>query len=111
MQSREYGGLSQAAIDRARERAQGADLRVTAPRRPKLAAESDTNRTVTKHFAAKSRVPLPGSRITRPVQGENARGLVLREGFEFAGEQYSSLLAHPSSRLLASLFMPFLLGG
>ncbi|OUT60870.1 MAG: hypothetical protein CBB71_06250 [Rhodopirellula sp. TMED11] len=70
MQSREYGGLSQAAIDRARERAQGADLRVTAPRRPKLAAESDTNRTVTKHFAAKSRVPLPGSRITPRYKGK-----------------------------------------
>lgn len=91
MQSREHGGLSQAAIDRARELAQGADLRVTAPKQ-KIATESG-NRTVTKHFAAKSRVPIPGSRITRRYKGRMIEVLVLREGFEFEGERYSSLSA------------------
>ena len=49
--------------------------------------------------ALRRKVTRPASRLQDypPVQGENARGLVLREGFEFAGEQYSSLLAHPQA--------------
>jgi hypothetical protein len=91
MQSDQEGGLSERAIQRARELAQGADLRVTAPQPPK--PTSPSSRTVTKTFTSRSRVPIPGSRITRRYKGRTIEVLVLRDGFEFEGEIYSSLSA------------------
>ena len=92
MQANEEGELSERARRRAAELANDADLRVTAPRWPKR-EPSDGDRTVTKpvSFADDSRLPLPGSVITRQYKGQTLQVKVLSDGFEFEGEVYKSL--------------------
>jgi hypothetical protein len=94
MQSIEEGGLSERAIARARELADGADLRVTAPRQRSLPADADkrTNVVPCVHTTPPGR-PLPGTLITRVYKGQELRVRVLANGFEYEGEFYKSLSA------------------
>lgn len=94
MQSFEEGGLSDRAIARARELADGADLRVTAPRQRSLPADADkrTNVVPCAHTTPPGR-PLPGTLITRVYKGQELRVRVLANGFEYDGEFYKSLSA------------------
>ncbi len=90
MQANEYGGLSERAIERARELAGGADLRVTAPRIPSTEA---AGQTVTRAVRPKQRLPLPGSILRRRYKGREIRVRVLASGFEFEGERFKTLSA------------------
>lgn len=94
MQSIEEGGLSERAIARARELADGADLRVTAPRQRSLPADADKRTKVVPcaHTTPPGR-PLPGTVITRVYKGVKLRVRVLANGFEYEGEFYRSLSA------------------
>jgi hypothetical protein len=94
MQSIEEGGLSERAIARVRELADGADLRVTAPRQRSLPADADKRTRIVpcSHTTPLGR-PLPGTLITRVYKGQELRVRVLANGFEYEGEFYKSLSA------------------
>ncbi len=94
MQSIEEGGLSERAIARARELADGADLRVTAPRQRSLPADADKRtKVVPCARTTPPGRPLPGTLITRVYKGQELRVRVLANGFEYEGEFYKSLSA------------------
>jgi len=93
LQANAEGGLSERALARARELAQNADLRTTAPR-PKPTPTGVVATKVTKvAFETDSRLPVPGSIITRAYKGRMLRVIVKNDGFEFEGERFKSLSA------------------
>ncbi len=92
MQANAEGGLSERALARARELANDADLRVTAPRQPKLA--DAPARTVTVATAVRPGTDLiPGTMLQRLYKGRTVRVVALADGFEHEGERYKSLTA------------------
>ena len=94
MQANVEGDLSDRARRRAAELANDADLRVTAPKTLKIVNDV-TRRSVgaTLATAGDSRLPLPGTVITREYKGEVVQVTVLPDGFEYEGEKYRSLTA------------------
>ncbi|MCO6458903.1 MAG: DUF2924 domain-containing protein [Pirellulaceae bacterium] len=94
MQSLEQGGLSERAIRQANELANGADLRVTAPRESKLPPDAaERTKSMPCRIGGSSRVPLPGTVITRRYKGQMIQVKVVAGGFEFEGELFKSLSA------------------
>ena len=92
LQSLEEGDLSDRALDKAMELAKDSDLRVTAPREPKLSSHAVRHtKTMACLIEPGSRVPLPGTVITRRYKGRLIQVKVLPKGFEFEGELYKSL--------------------
>ena len=91
MQSLEQGGLSERALQRARELAATSDLRVTASTRQRT-TEGVTTRTI-ECPVAPTRTPLPGMLIPRRYKGQLIQVCVLADGFEYLGERYRSLSA------------------
>ena len=92
LQAAAHGGLSQEALARATELANGeperAAVRATPPRARVLgvvAPNADGTRD--------ERLPRPGHAIVRRYKGETLRVTVLSTGFEFKGERYDSLSA------------------
>jgi hypothetical protein len=69
-------------------------LRVTAPRTPKPSPDA-LERTVTAacRIAGGSRLPLPGTLITREYKGRLIQVQVVAAGFVYEGELYKSLSA------------------
>lgn len=93
-QSIQQGGLSERAIRQANELANNADLRVTAPRASKLSPDAaERTKTVACRIEGNSRVPLPGTVITRRYKGQMIQVKVVANGFEFEGELFKSLSA------------------
>jgi hypothetical protein len=88
------GGLSERARRRAAELANDADLRLSPPK-IKAVPTAMPERTLTGVLADKgdSRLPLPGTIITREYRGQTIQVRVLTKGFEYAGEVYKSLSA------------------
>lgn len=94
MQSLAGGALSEQARQRAEELANTSDLRVTAPRAPKLSPDAtERTKTVACPIKGGSRLPLPGTLITREYKGRLIQVKVVADGFEFEGELYKSLSA------------------
>lgn len=91
LQSLAEGDLSERARARAMEIATDADIR----RRPPKAPHASVTRTMVIQAPlpnlSESRVPIPGSLITREYKGRLLEVMVLDEGFEFAGEKFKSL--------------------
>jgi len=94
LQALAEGDLSERARRRAEELANDADLRRRPPSSPtdKPATPSWT-KTARMRPSGDSRVPLPGSTITRVYKGETLEVKVLPAGFEYDGEVYKSLTA------------------
>lgn len=94
MQVLAEGDLSERARRRAAELANDADLR-RGPPKPTTAQRTAPARTKTGKLrtSGDSRVPLPGSTITRVYKGETLEVKVLPAGFEYEGEVYKSLSA------------------
>ena len=90
MQALAEGDLSERARRRAEELANDADLRLRPPRTP--AAISPTQ-AVQVAAAGASRLPPPGTILTRPYKGQTLQVKVLPEGFEYEGDVYKSLSA------------------
>ncbi|HEY7312094.1 MAG TPA: DUF2924 domain-containing protein [Gemmataceae bacterium] len=85
------GDLSERARRRAAELAQDADLRLNPPRSkttPAAAPES-----VSVPTPIDSRLPPPGTILTRPYKGQQLHVQVLHDGFAYAGNVYPSLSA------------------
>ena len=94
LQAREYGGLSEAALRRAKEIADScdlSDLRVTAPK--DFVATATVATDSIPHSPLDSRLPIPGTLITRKYKGQTLSVQVLADGFRFEGERYKSLSA------------------
>ncbi len=91
MQSLEQGGLSERALQRAKELAVTSDLRVTAPTRLRM-TEGTTTQTLACPVAP-TRTPLPGMLLTRRYKGQLLQVRVLADGYEYLGERYRSLSA------------------
>ena len=84
MQAQAEGGLSKKAQARAKELADNADLRLSAPRQAGTPAGRPARRV-------DNRLPMPGTAITREYKGETVEVRVLEEGFEYAGAIYRTL--------------------
>jgi hypothetical protein len=87
MQANAEGSLSERARQRAAELANDADLRVTAPRAPKVVVVAQ----VPKRAAGDGL--MPGTTLTRKYKGELIAVQVREDGFEHEGEVYPSLSA------------------
>jgi hypothetical protein len=92
MQANAYGGLSERALARARELANDADLRIMAPRQPKVAMDPALTVTVTTKVQPSTAL-LPGTMLKRHYRGRDLHVTVLADGFEFEGQRYKSLTA------------------
>jgi hypothetical protein len=92
LQARAEGDLSDRARKRAAELAAGVDLRLTAPKVLPAASGQPTVAAVVE-FSQDSRLPPPGTILTRIYLGETLEVRVLAEGFEYGGEIYRSLSA------------------
>ena len=90
MQANLEGGLSERALIQARELANEADLRVTAPRVKEKAPDI---LKVSIASPADRRLPAPGTIITRTYKGRELRVRILEVGFEYEGERYKTLSA------------------
>ena len=90
MQANAEGGLTERARRRAEELANDADLRLRPPRAP--AAPSPTQ-SVQAPADRNSRLPPPGTIITRPYKVETLQVKVLPNGFEYEGQVHKSLSA------------------
>jgi hypothetical protein len=91
LQALAEGGLSERARRRAAELANEADLRLSPPPAPEAAPERTT--TAVLRGKGDTRVPPPGSVITRVYKGETLQVKILDDGFEFEGQTYRSLSA------------------
>lgn len=92
MQSLAEGDLSERARARAAELARDADIRTSAPKVP-ATADPDRTRVAELRISPDTRVPMPGTQITRTYKGRTVDVMVLPNGFEFEGEVYRSLTA------------------
>ena len=93
MQANAEGGLSERAIARARELANDADLRVTAPRQPRPSPDAAVRTKTVATGVRPSTDLLPGTMLKREYKGRTVRVTVLADGFEHEGERYKSLTA------------------
>jgi hypothetical protein len=94
MQAKEYGGLSEAALRRAKEIADMcdlSDLRVTAPK--DFVANTLAVATTTPPQLLDKRLPMPGTLLTRRYKGGTVQVKVLADGFEYEGDRFKSLSA------------------
>ncbi len=88
------GGLSQRALERARELADETLLRVRPPRQvPGPSPESETETSAFVPTSSEPSRPMPGAILTREYRGRKLVVSVLEDGFEFEGAVYKSLSA------------------
>ncbi len=88
------GDLSERARRRAEELARDVDLRLRPPPEPQSAAgviRMPAQRRLRRDLDA--RLPMPGTRLTRPYKGHVYEVEVLDKGFLYEGEVYQSLSA------------------
>lgn len=90
LQARIEGDISTRARARALEIADDADLRTNPPAVKKQSA-SGISAEETVEFDHDTRLPMPGTLITRTYKGSLYKVRVLPDGFEYKGETYRSL--------------------
>jgi hypothetical protein len=90
LQAHAEGGLSERARRRAAEIADDRDLRLRAP---KGFAWGASNASASSRLPKDSRLPAPGTLITRRLGNRQIVVRVLRDGFEFQSRRYRSLSA------------------
>jgi len=92
LQALAEGDLSERARRRAAELAQDADLRLSPPRQ-KQTTSASVQRNGKASALANGHLPLPGTILTRWYKGQTLKVQVLRQGFEYDGQNYKSLSA------------------
>jgi hypothetical protein len=95
LQALAEGDLSERARARAREIARDADLRTVAPA-DFFTVEGESVRTTPGDRSRRqqdSRLPLPGALLTRKWKGRTLMVEVLKDGFRYENQHYSSLSA------------------
>jgi len=93
LQARTEGDLSERARQRAEELARDAELRLTPPRPAKDAAPVAHGKTPSIRLRVDTRIPPPGTVLTRSYKGETLQVQVLEHGFAWAGQVYPTLSA------------------
>jgi hypothetical protein len=90
-----YGGLSERAKARLAELSNQVDLRFLPPRGWKEALETTmaSRPAVASRPIRDTRLPKPGTVLSRPYRGHDIRVTVLEKGFEWQGRPYRSLSA------------------
>lgn len=93
MQANVYGGLSQRALERARELADETLLKIRNPP-PLPTALARGGKVVERiHAPGDPRIPGPGAVISRDYKGRRILVSVLYDGFEYDGRKFRSLSA------------------
>ncbi len=95
LQARAEGTLSERAKRRAAELANDADLRIRMPR-ASITADSDNTVKCTVSSVSQihnTRLPLPGTLLSREYKGRDIVVKVLTDGFEHENQRYKSLSA------------------
>jgi len=90
LQELEYGGLSQKAQNRLKELIGLYDPVNNKAIRPKVSVETQTR---TKTRGRDTRLPIPGTIITKDYRGKKLQIKVLEDGFEYEGKIYKHLTA------------------
>jgi hypothetical protein len=93
IQANEEGGLSERARQRAMELANDADLRIMAPRQPKLSPDAHERTKTVAATVPINTCLLPATTLKRDYKGRIVRVTVLDDGFEYEGNRYKSLTA------------------
>ena len=93
LQANAEGGLSERARRRAKELAKGADVRLTAPKKPTPTPAPERTRVGHIDISPDDRLPMPGATITREYKGEMYEVKILPDGFEYDGDVYRTLSA------------------
>lgn len=93
MQANSEGDLSERARQRAAEIANDSDLRVKAPPQPSAKPPAAAVKKAAVSFSGNSRLPMPGTILTREYKGRTHLVTVHPNGFEWEGEIYKSLSA------------------
>lgn len=88
IQANAYGGLSQRALERARELADETLLKIR-----DVPAPGEARRGRAARPGGDKRLPMPGAVITRVYNGKKIVVSVLDEGFEWDGQKFKSLSA------------------
>ena len=91
VQAEAEGDLSERARRRAAELAVDADVRTTSPRGETVATMP--KRTTKTAVQLDSRLPAPGTAITRKYKGRMLEVRVLKDGFEYDGQKFKTLSA------------------
>lgn len=89
LQANAEGDLSERAKARIAELANDADLRIMAPRTP----EASVPKPAPPVETVDSRLPMPGTVLTRRYKGHMLQVTVLAEGFHYEGVVYRTLSA------------------
>ena len=88
------GDLSERARQRAAALASDADLRTTVPRvKEPVPVVLEGSQPAAPVCRSDSRLPMPGTILTRDYKGQTLQVEVLAEGFAYAGQSYKSLSA------------------
>jgi hypothetical protein len=90
LQELEYGGLSQKAQNRLKELIALYDPVNNKAIRPKVSVETQAR---TKTRGRDTRLPIPGTIITKNYKGTKIQVKVLEKGFEYEGKVYKHLTA------------------
>jgi len=90
LQELEYGGLSQKAQNRFKELVALYDPINNKSIRPKVSVETQAR---TKTRGRDTRLPIPGTIITKNYRGKKHQVKVLEKGFEYEGKIYKHLTA------------------
>lgn len=93
IQALEEGDLSERARRRAEELANDADVRIVPPRGAFGCPAPERTETHAFRTSHDSRLPMPGTILTREYRGRETRVTVLEKGFECEGAVYRSLTA------------------
>ena len=93
LQANAEGDLSERARRRAAELATDSDVRTTPPRGQRVRRTEVARPTSTIRIPRDSRLPTPGTSITRRYKGAMIEVRVLDEGFEYEHERYKTLSA------------------
>ena len=94
LQALDEGGLTERALQRAKELANDADLRIRMPVSVPVSFNAPERTALVKfHDNRDARLPLPGTVLVREYRGQVVRVTVLKRGFDFEGEIHSSLSA------------------
>jgi hypothetical protein len=97
LQALAEGDLSERARRRAEELARDADLRLNAPQRKEQTTATQPSdvpaQPLSLPAAVDSRLPPPGTILTRPYKGQQLHVQVLTDSFAYAGRVYPSLSA------------------
>lgn len=94
IQSLAEGGLSERAKRRAAELARDSDIRMTIPTMSAATGGGAITRKVAgTTLQNDTRIPLPGTILTRRYKGRQIEVTVLPKGFDYKGDSYRSLSA------------------